>query len=783
MFDGKYFEWNQKRIKAIIDYYGYKFFYEKKVADLGCGYADISGSLYRLGAAVTAVDARQEHLKIVTKKYSGIKTIKANLDGQWPFYGQKFDLILDLGLICHLSSFEDHLKTICASTTHLVLETAVCDSDDPNSCPQVPEGKNIYDLSFNGVGCRPSAAAIERVLTACGMEFKRMDNAKFNVGEYVYDWQPNNDGSTNINKRRIWFAVRNGELPNQLPLPNQPLTALQPGNLTSGTAQLIQSNGVPLTLTASPKAPKMHGGTKPWDPAAIAANQQLPQEPVALPNVIPSSSIQQTNSAPFTGTNKRFVIVIPSYKNSAWCEKNIASALSQNYKDYRIIFTDDCSPDDTFTKVSAIVNASTKSSQVTLIKNSTRRGALANLYDMIHSCDDDEIILTLDGDDWFPNGEVLNRLNSIYSSQDIWMTYGQYQNSNDGGRGVAHAYPQNIINNNNFRNHSWGASHLRTFYAWLFKRINKNHLMYQGEFFSMTWDFAMMFPMLEMSGPRSQYVNDILYVYNLDNPINDHKVNVTLQRKLDKHIREMPKYHKVERPPKTTVGLMMIATGKYDKFIQGLISSADSYFLNNYDVTYYIFSDKSPSIKSRRNVVHIPITHKPFPFASMDRFKHFIQNADKLTTSFLYYIDVDSLFVDRVDKEIFGNLVGVQHCGYYLKQGPVENNPQSCLYIPDTNRYKNYFGGGFSGGRHSSYLSLAKWCSDHIEQDVANGIIPIWHDETAINRYFLDHEPDIILNPSYHYPQSNTDYYKKKWGRDFHPRIMLLDKNHGEIRK
>lgn len=207
MFDGKYHDWNAKRIKGIVDFYGHQFFYNKKVADLGCGYGDISGVLYRFGAQIVAVDARQEHLKVVAKKFPGVKIVRANLDQPWPFFGQKFDVTLDLGLLCHLANFEEHLKVVCATTTYLILETAVCDSDDPNKSVQIPEPKESYDLSFNGMGCRPTAAAIERVLTSCGFSFKRLDQTRFNSGDYVYDWQPKNDNSTN--KRRIWFASKN----------------------------------------------------------------------------------------------------------------------------------------------------------------------------------------------------------------------------------------------------------------------------------------------------------------------------------------------------------------------------------------------------------------------------------------------------------------------------------------------------------------------------------------------------------------------------------------------
>lgn len=804
MFDGKYFEWNQKRTKAIIDHYGHQFFFGKKVVDLGCGYADISGSLYRLGSEITAVDARQEHLKIVAKKFHGIKTVKANLDGPWPFYGESFDLILDMDLACHLSSIDLHLKAVCAHTKYLIFETAVCDSDDPDKCVQMPEDKGIYDLSYNGMGCRPTAAYVEKLLTAYGMEFKRIDNSKFNVDDYVYDWQSQNDGSTSVSKRRIWFATRSasgiiqqtppdivppapnlGFPPHDSRIPvilttNPPPTPVQPAPISSVDHGALALTQPILTVQSSPEIMgtwRNYGEKWVWDPG----NSSQPVSPPLPPRV---------GTVPrFDKPEKKFVIVIPSYNNSAYCVQNITSALTQNYDNFRIIFTDDCSSDDTFAKVSAAVQASNNASKVTLIKNTTRMGALANLYNMIHSCDDDEIILTLDGDDWFPNYDVLNRLRTVYTERDIWMTYGQYKNSSDGGVGVAQPYPQHIVEHNGFRSFHWGASHLRTFYAWLFKRIKKEDLMQHGQFFSMTWDFAMMFPMLEMSGPHSQFLSDILYVYNLDNPINDHKVNRHLQQSLDSLIRGMPRYGRTEKPPepRTAVGLMLIATGKYHRFIQGLISSADRYFMiGDYDVTYFIFSDSEHSISTNRNVVQIHIDHKPFPHASMDRFKHFANNADKFNNQdYLYYVDVDCLFVDNVNQEILGNLVGVRHCGFFNGGGPYESNSSSCLYVDGNypKSYKHYFGGGFSGGKRSNYLDLSRWCSEHIDKDEANGIIPIWHDETAINRYFLDNEPDIILTPGYHYPQSNVEYYKNRWGgQNFHPKILLLDKNHHEVR-
>jgi glycosyltransferase involved in cell wall biosynthesis len=484
--------------------------------------------------------------------------------------------------------------------------------------------------------------------------------------------------------------------------------------------------------------------------------------------------------------DKKFVVVIPSYNNEKWCEKNIISVLNQNYDNYRVIFIDDCSSDQTFERVTNVVKQSDKQHQFTLIKNTVRKGALENLYDMIHSCEDDEIILTLDGDDWFPHAGVISRLSEIYSQEDIWMTYGQYQNYPDGGNGIAQQIPDQIIKTNAFREYTWCSSHLRTFYAFLFKNIKQEDLMYQGKFMSMTWDLAIMFPLLEMSGSRSKFLNEILYIYNLDNPINDHKVNRKLQADLDRYVRKLPKYSllpkaAIKKP--ISIGLMVIATGKYSKFIQGLISSADNFFLKNYQVNYYLFTDQEQNLTSRRSVTSIPIEHKPFPFASMDRFQHFTTHADKFKNEdYLFYVDVDCLFVDIVGREILGDTVGVTHCGYLNMDGPWEDNTKSCAYL-ERDRYKVYFGGGFSGGKKDKYLELSRWCADKINEDVGNGIIPRFHDETMMNTYFALNEPSVILTPSYHFPQSNPNHYKKIWGNNtYRPKILLLDKNHAEIR-
>lgn len=97
-----------------------------------------------------------------------------------------------------------------------------------------------------------------------------------------------------------------------------------------------------------------------------------------------------------------------------------------------------------------------------------------------------------------------------------------------------------------FRQDIWKATHLRTFKYKLWKNIKKEDLKDQnGDYFKMTWDLAIMLPMLEMSGNRFAMIEDVLYVYNRENPLNDFKVDRSLQVSLEKHIRQKKKYGRI----------------------------------------------------------------------------------------------------------------------------------------------------------------------------------------------------------------------------------------------
>ena len=244
---------------------------------------------------------------------------------------------------------------------------------------------------------------------------------------------------------------------------------------------------------------------------------------------------------------KSIVVIVPSFNNSKWCERNILSIISQDYNRFKVLYTDDCSTDNTSKLVEDLIVKHNQQDKITLIKNTERKGAINNLYDMIHSCDDDDIVVTLDGDDWFAHDGVLKKIERVYSDPNVWMAYGSYQDCPGMTRGCCKPYDKGAIDSNSFRQVAWRASHPRTFYSWLFKKIKQEDFYDPaGKWLDMAWDLSFMLPMLEMSGHNHRYMHDILYCYNNENPISDHKVNVGRQGALDRFIRSKPKYQKLE---------------------------------------------------------------------------------------------------------------------------------------------------------------------------------------------------------------------------------------------
>ncbi len=268
--------------------------------------------------------------------------------------------------------------------------------------------------------------------------------------------------------------------------------------------------------------------------------------------------------------HERSLVVILCTRNvSEWIEKTLSSIYQQDYTNYHVICIDDASTDDTANKIKRFIHEHDWHEKCTFIANERRVRKLVNLYNAVHMCADTDIIVQLDGDDWFANDQVLRIVNERYEDPDIWMTYGQYKNIPKhiaqrygfSELGYARQLPQRVINARNYRRSQWVFMHMRTFYAWLFKAIRVEDLIcenvknYVGNFYPVSNDLATMFPIAEMCGKRFKFYNEVLYIRNLYPSNVGFKIESRLQvmcsreicRKIKYPIAEVPLIRNVEQ--------------------------------------------------------------------------------------------------------------------------------------------------------------------------------------------------------------------------------------------
>jgi cellulose synthase/poly-beta-1,6-N-acetylglucosamine synthase-like glycosyltransferase len=239
--------------------------------------------------------------------------------------------------------------------------------------------------------------------------------------------------------------------------------------------------------------------------------------------------------------NRSFVFVVQGYNNGAYVEKTIESVFSQKYEPYRVIYIDDASDDGSFELARDLIYAKGDLSRVTLVHNEMRLGALANLFRAVQACQNDEVVIPINGDDWLAHEWALVRLNQYYANPDVWLTCGQYREyphySTGQNRSVGRGSDPN-------RQYPFSPSQLKSFYAGLFKKISEQDFNYQGIFYPASCDLAYMLPMFEMAEGHTATVGDVHYIANRAIP---YKEDREMSARCEKLIRSLTAYQPLPR--------------------------------------------------------------------------------------------------------------------------------------------------------------------------------------------------------------------------------------------
>ena len=212
-----------------------------------------------------------------------------------------------------------------------------------------------------------------------------------------------------------------------------------------------------------------------------------------------------------------FKIITTCYNCELFIKQCIESVLAQKQNDWEMYIIDDASEDNSVEVATEVANGDPR---IKIIKNNKNIGSLYNkTSNFIHHAkpDDEDVIVTLDGDDYLGSKYALCYLKKIYS-QGYWLSYGGFIAS---GIFNMNAFPPDHLTpidwKRSLRNQRFCITHLRSHKFFLLKNVRDKDLRHRnGVLFKFPEDIILNIPMAEMAGEdKCYFLKEKTYAYRI----------------------------------------------------------------------------------------------------------------------------------------------------------------------------------------------------------------------------------------------------------------------------
>ncbi|CEL99538.1 unnamed protein product [Vitrella brassicaformis CCMP3155] len=223
----------------------------------------------------------------------------------------------------------------------------------------------------------------------------------------------------------------------------------------------------------------------------------------------------------------RFRVVIAHYNQPELLHLCLRTLMHQTHTNWTACIVDDASDPDVVHQVKQLRSIFRSDSRFYWRYQSTNRGLLYSTFTGMECLrpHNDDIVVWLDGDDFLWGDDVLRRVAAYYASDDIHLTFGSYISHWD-PIGCCNCSAHNwthVAATNSYRDIEWTFSHLKTFRFGLVPHVNLTHMKDRsGKWLRSASDFALMYPLLELSGGKFRCIPERLYYYNVKNPLSHH---------------------------------------------------------------------------------------------------------------------------------------------------------------------------------------------------------------------------------------------------------------------
>ena len=308
------------------------------------------------------------------------------------------------------------------------------------------------------------------------------------------------------------------------------------------------------------------------------------------------------------------------------------------------------------------------------------------------------------------------------------------------------------------------------------------HVSHTGKFYlpylNIAWNLGLT---LDDKSMNQKLANKLWEKSQSNKP--DH---IKLESGFENYLKEKLGMNNPSLNPTRSIAIIFIGTGKYVSFFKNFYATNVKLFLPNSHKKYYVFTDnfEQSGVPLHDDIVVIDIEALQWPYSTLYRYKNINNIKKRLSVhSHVIYIDADMYVHAEInEKEFFDHnkpLFGVQHPGNYLNGiKPFAKNADSLAYVSNSEDYNLYYQGCFWGGTIKEILSLVDTLSKRIEIDLEKNIIARWHDESHLNKYFIEKSHLVHkLSCGYAFPESLEEKLKVD------KKVIHISKKHKEIRK
>jgi len=218
----------------------------------------------------------------------------------------------------------------------------------------------------------------------------------------------------------------------------------------------------------------------------------------------------------------KFIIISPMFNATKTLSRMLHSIVGQSYENWKLILIDDVSSSDDRVKIQEILSGfqsieflrheEFNQPRIHVIWNSEKKWEVANVLQGLKSCNDDDIVVRIDADDFLTDLDAFRIIDNVYERtgcESLHTAHRWHDDHQVSFQNISSEFPSG---SDPYKT-PWVTSHLKTFRKRLLNNVkDENYRDVNGEYFKRIGDQTFHLPVLRNS-KKNVYVPMVMYSY------------------------------------------------------------------------------------------------------------------------------------------------------------------------------------------------------------------------------------------------------------------------------